>query len=125
MNSRDKGKRGEREVAAILRAELGIDVTRNLVQSREGGCDLLIPGWAPEVKFYIEVTPGLKKTWWEQTIEQAKRAMKHPVLFYRQNRREWTAVCSLSVLCGIGGEDILWTAEMSVPAWCAVYREKQ
>lgn len=124
MNSRDKGKRGEREVASLLREELGIEVTRNLVQSREGGCDLLIPKWAAEVKLYAEVTPALKKEWWEQTLEQAKRAAKYPVLFYRQNRRGWVAVCPLSVLCGIPGEDILWTAELSVPAWCAVYREK-
>ena len=68
MNSRDKGKRGERELANLLQEYLGRDVTRNLVQSRDGGYDLNIEGIALEVKRREELA---LREWWDQTVEQA------------------------------------------------------
>ena len=51
ISSRRKGKRGELEVAALLRDLLGTAVVRNLTQTRDGGHDLIgLPGWSAEVK---------------------------------------------------------------------------
>ena len=91
--SRDKGKRGEREVAQILR-EHGYDAHRG--QQYKGGADspdvVGLPG------FHIEV----KRT--EQArvydfMEQAKAesaAGEIPLVVHRQNGREWLAVMTFS-----------------------------
>lgn len=95
--SRDKGQRGEREVIQLLQpvvnrvfAEVGREppkLERNLMQSREGGHDLVGLEWlALEVKRHETLSVG---SWWEQTKKQAGTS-KVPVLFYRQNgQRSW------------------------------------
>lgn len=121
---RNKGAAGERELAKILRDELGVDITRNLVQSREGGADLLgVAGWAIECK--RTASPALR-TWWLQACQQADRAGMKPALIYRLDRCEWKVVVAMQNLFPpfeyhpIG---LTWTVEMSLPAWCAVVRE--
>lgn len=86
--SRNKGQRGEREVADIIYYATGIQVSRNLEQTRNGGHDLNgIPGVSIEVKRQeILCLPA----WWRQTLAQAKRNDNAiPVLAYRQNKRPW------------------------------------
>ena len=47
---REKGKRGEREVAALIRDLLGYEVRRR-VRQHDGDSDLVgVPGWSIEVK---------------------------------------------------------------------------
>ncbi|NBW12661.1 MAG: hypothetical protein EBR82_32020 [Caulobacteraceae bacterium] len=88
---RNKGARGERELFALLSDGLGLNITRNLVQTRSGGADTMdIPGFAIEVKRQ-EV---LKMSeWWTQTLSQA--GDKIPVLAYRQSRKPWHFLISL------------------------------
>ena len=99
--SRDKGKRGEREVVAMLQehvvdevcAELGVEpplVERNLNQAFQGGCDIVgVPGVAVEVKFREQLSPDV---WWEQTLQQASTVPGAlPVMFYRKSRVRWRA----------------------------------
>lgn len=125
--SRNKGARGERELAAILREELGADIVRNLEQARDGGCDLIgVDGWAIESKRVHKLTGADLRAWWAQAEGQALSAGKRPVLAFREDRRGWRVVVNL---CDIapdverwGGYD--WTATMSVPAWCALVRER-
>lgn len=92
---REKGARGERELFALLSEQLGVVVQRNLVQTRDSGCDSLsIPGFSIEVKRHE--TP-FRNAWWEQA--EATRLQNGgviPLLFYRQSRRPWTAVFDLS-----------------------------
>ena len=86
-NSRSKGKAGELELAKLLRDELGIEVTRNLEQTRNGGHDLMgLPMIALEVKRqeHIKLTD-----WWLQTKEQANITNRIPVLAYRKSRQPW------------------------------------
>jgi hypothetical protein len=93
------GQDGEREVAAILRDHLGLDVTRNWQQqSAVGGMDLSgVNGWAPEVKLKRVLSV---QAWWRQTLRQAEDAGAKPVLIYRQSgagrgllpEEKWTAV---------------------------------
>lgn len=96
--ARDKGKRGEREIAdrfiAIMeqvekelwKKGYSEDVKRNTLQSDRGGFDLVgIPGLAIEVKRCETLQLG---SWWQQCCKQAKDGLL-PVLFYRQNNRAW------------------------------------
>ena len=91
--SRNKGKDGERELAALLSAITGHDVRRR-VRQHDGDDDLQgIPGWSIEVKRYA--TAPLAKVageWWPQAVEQARATGTLPVLFYRGDRQPWRAV---------------------------------
>lgn len=88
INSRNKGANGEREVARILRDELGLDVHRNWQeQAAHGGSDLIgVPGWCIEVKRAKKYS----NKWWEQTQEQADQAvLQRPVLIYKLDYQSW------------------------------------
>ena len=86
--SRQKGQRGEREICKILSEKLGGEYKRNLMQTADGGYDVLgLDGWAIEVKFQEKLS--IEK-WWKQTVEQAND--KKPVLFFRKSREEWRVV---------------------------------
>lgn len=84
--SKSKGARGERELANILAEHLGIDVARNLSQSRDGGHDLDGLPLAVEVKRRETLRLG---EWWQQAVEQAYVCGKVPALAFRQNRQPW------------------------------------
>lgn len=104
LTSRNKGKRGEREVADLLQptvdcvaTELGLDagkllIQRNTVQSDRGGSDLTgLPGLSIEVKLCETLA---LESWWTQCQEQARGSKRIgaggvPVLFYRSNRKAW------------------------------------
>lgn len=103
LMSRNKGKRGEREVAHLLqtvadrvahnRRRKPLAIQRNTLQSDAGGFDLSgVPGVAIEVKHCETLALD---AWWEQTVEQASGesavdgVQRVPVLIYRQNRRPW------------------------------------
>ena len=50
INSRQKGRRGELEVARLIASALGVDVKINYAQAAMGGYDIAVWGWAIEVK---------------------------------------------------------------------------
>ena len=83
--SRQKGQRGEREICHLLAEQLGGEYKRNLMQTQEGGYDVLgLDGYAIEVKFQEKLQ--IEK-WWKQTVEQADD--KIPVLFFRKSHECW------------------------------------
>jgi Holliday junction resolvase len=88
---RNKGVRFERELANLLSEKLGTRVTRNWkVQSGEGGHDLEgLDSFAVESKACAELSLG---AWWKQTVQQAERSKRIPVLFYKQPRLNWKVV---------------------------------
>lgn len=102
-SSLDKGKRGEREVAAILNGllietmrELGYpedeisarSIQRNQNQSAVGGNDLSnTMGLGIEVKRHENISNI--NSWWSQCCEGAQRNNEWPVLIYRQNHQPW------------------------------------
>lgn len=109
VNAKQKGANGEREVAALLQPvvdkaymeTLGITLgevpklQRNLLQTREGGYDLVGLDWlALEVK-RVEalgvggIRKGHIRQWWAQCVASATRG-KEPVLIYRPNGWTWT-----------------------------------
>ena len=88
INSRTKGAAAEREVFALISDALGVRVERNLTQTRDGGYDTVVCGWAIEVKRQeILHLPD----WWRQCCEQAKNAELKPMLMYRKSRQPWMA----------------------------------
>ncbi len=87
--SRQKGQRGEREVCKLLADKLGGEYKRNLMQTQDGGYDVLgLDGYAIEVKFQEKLQ--IEK-WWEQTVQQSS-VERLPVLFFRRSREPWRVV---------------------------------
>lgn len=116
-SSLDKGKRGEREVIALLQpivdkvyaefegmrdARTGYEVKgprlqRNTLQSDSGGFDIVGLEWlALEVKFQETLNV---EVWWRQTCGQASEGQV-PVLFYRKSRVEWKVMTLSRVVAG-------------------------
>ena len=126
-SQRNKGKAGERELAAAIRDATGWDVRRR-VRQHDGDSDLEgVPGWSVESKRHKAAQRGDIRAWWAQTVEQAERTGSIPVLFFRADRDEWRAVWPVSVqLTHQRAEmwtDYGWTVEVSVQAWAEVARE--
>lgn len=127
---RNKGAAGEREFAKLLGGLLGIDLKRNLDQTRDGGHDLkggnLITGWAIEVK---RAKKPLLSGWWNQTVDQAVASGKRPVLAYRLDNHKWRVVVHLNQLNPLIVHDfdyaLVNTAEISVEAFAALVRWPQ
>lgn len=115
VNARDKGKRGEREAVLLLKevvdATVGsliedghlpqgyeIEVARNLMQTREGGADIMVicsmTSLIVEVK--LQEALGIRR-WWDQLIRavdgagraESLRSDRIPILMWRQKRKDW------------------------------------
>lgn len=120
--SRNKGKRGEREVARLLSDLLGVDA-RRLVRQHAGDSDVVgVDGWVIEVKRCERATPADISRWWDQAVAQAQADNGLPALFYRQNRRDWRVVWPLSVTIGAKyqWQEYSYAVESSPAAWAAV-----
>lgn len=141
--SRDKGQRGEREVASILNgvvkevwSKYGLPESvmpvfgRNLVQTQSGGHDLDGVDWlAVEVKRHE--TEHVKQ-WWEQAKGQAKahevalakrgvRMKVHPVLMWRKNNCKWQ-VRMIGDLVTSSGKVVRTPTVVSLEAFLAWFR---
>lgn len=103
---KSKGDGGEREICKMLNDIIlplldkhGIDrpnvdiVQRNKNQAAVGGNDLTNTfGLSIEVKRQEALNIN---TWWKQCLEAANRNGEHPVLLYRQSRKQWKCVTFL------------------------------
>lgn len=90
VNSRAKGRRGEREVIDEIKALTGIQLEVNYSQTFGGGHDLLgLDGFAIEVKRKKQITTADLKSFWEQTTRQAIKIRLLPCLWFRADRCEW------------------------------------
>lgn len=106
MNSCRKGKKGERELARVLR-EHGFEASRNAQQQQSGG------GYdRPDV--VVEALPGVH---WEakrcerfylyDALDQARRDSADgqiPVVAHRRNRCRWVVVLDLADFLGMARE---------------------
>lgn len=119
--SRRKGATAERELAALLRDELGIPIERQLGQERDGGADLHVGRARIQVKRCERLAIP---QWWEQTVRDAGEQV--PVLAYRQSRRPWTfrmRFRDVMTLSGPLGEWLDGMCELEFPAFVYVARE--
>ncbi|MCH9664677.1 MAG: hypothetical protein K0U41_02385 [Gammaproteobacteria bacterium] len=112
LKSKNKGKRGEREIVNVLKPILeevvakfqdegyecgDMKLFRNQNQSFEGGYDIGGLDWlAIEVKFQEQLNVN---GWWKQTKAQTGPGQE-PVLFYRRSRMKWKVMTELRILCG-------------------------
>ncbi|MBV8470693.1 MAG: hypothetical protein JOY60_12650 [Burkholderiaceae bacterium] len=122
--SRNKGKSGEREAAALIADLTGWDVRRR-VRQHDGDSDLEgVPGWSIEVKRHASAGRSEIARWWRQCVAQA--GSLRPVLLFRLDRDSWRVVWPLALhLTGDPGAwpDYDMTVEGSPQAWAAVARE--
>jgi hypothetical protein len=92
LMSRNKGKRGEREVKVLFKTLFAEhDIRRNHQQAEQGGADLVdVPYFSVEVKL-VQAVPWGKALddWWDQCCAQATDEGKDPCLVFRQNRGQW------------------------------------
>lgn len=130
INSRAKGAQGEREFCKALGEYLGDALVeplkRNLEQTRNGGHDILgLEGWALEIKRYKVVKESDIKAFWEQAVEQAKRAGATPVLAYREDFQSWRVRIPWGFMMDDEwDEDVDFTLEMSIKAFASIIREQ-
>jgi hypothetical protein len=136
--SRTKGAVGEREFAAALHEHLGIKLVRRLRQYQSGGCDLEVSDddtgpvaaslgrYGIEVKRHAKATPGLLASWWAQAEGQGQASGKVPVLAYREDWGQWRVVVPLRAIHPDfpAGPGLDLTADLSVPGFAAVVRER-
>jgi Holliday junction resolvase len=127
INSRTKGKTGEREVINKLKDYLGddIELSRNLMQTREGGHDITGLPYALEVKRCEKLQ--LDK-WWMQTLKQAREAGLIPALAYRRSREQWQVLVPAYVLDPDyrqyhWSEDIQFTIKITIEMFAHLIRE--
>lgn len=109
---RNKGQRGEREVAEILSRALGVDVERKLGAARDGGHDIEAGGFAVECKRAERPSLG---SWWTQASENATKAGLHPMVTWRPNRGEWLAVVPLEILAELLNDSLRWNFNQTRP----------
>jgi hypothetical protein len=125
ISSRRKGKAAELEFAREMTLLLGVDVRRNLAQSRAGGHDLLaLEPFAVEVKRCETLA---LPAWWRQTCAQAELAGLQPALAWRRSRQPWSVVVPLGCLHpdfeGMSFWRLEMTATLTVDGFAAVVRE--
>jgi len=111
--SRDKGKRGEREAAALLR-DHGYTEARRTQQYCGRDADgtasdvIGIPGYHIEVKR----TERARLYEWMEQAERDRRPEEIPVILHRQNGKRWLAIMPAEMLLDLiraaeakGGEE--------------------
>ena len=114
INSRAKGLRGEREIRNLIQELTGFRLARNTEQSEKGGYDLKVDltglktthekllalkfdAFAFEIK---NTAREFQHAYWVQTVEQAVRYARHPVLMYKIPLKGWRVATCLYVLRG-------------------------
>lgn len=103
-SQRTKGANGERELCRILSDELGTVVKRNLSQTREGGCDIVLGPYNVEVKRRARI--GQIYDWIEQAEASCVDTGRKPVVICRADGKGWLAVVRLPQWIEAAREDI-------------------
>ena len=123
MNSRNKGRRGEREVIEVIKTLTDIQLEVNYSQTYGGGHDLLgAEPYAIEVKRRKTITQGDVRQWWVQTWEQADKVSLIPCLWYRADRQQWQVVIPHSNKL-LPDDDFNCTATINPELWAKIYKE--
>jgi hypothetical protein len=91
---RQKGARGENELAQLLTDQLGFVVKRKLGQARDGGDDIQVGKYKIEVKRHER----LSVMDWVRQVEATCGVGEVPIVVFRQNGQPWRAVVPLDTL---------------------------
>lgn len=104
INSKQKGARGERELAEILREKYGFEKARRGQQYCGANGDADVVDALPFI--HIEVK-RVEKLNIDDALDQATRdceAGRIPVVFHRRNKKKWKATLDLDMFMAIYGE---------------------
>ncbi len=123
INSRQKGSAGEREFMKEFKLISDVKLKRNFDQAAYGGHDIVVAErdsdlaifiadrYAIEVKRRQRIKPNDMQRFWDQTVTQAKRVEKYPLLAYREDYKMWRM---LYPLMWYNDKTIDGTADMSL-----------
>lgn len=89
--ARNKGARGENELAKLLSDELGYVVKRKLGQARDGADDIEVGPYRIECK--RQETLSIMK--WCRQVEACTKPDEIPTVIFRQNGEQWRVVLRL------------------------------
>ena len=89
-SQRTKGQAGERELAGIINDELGTSISRNLDQTRDGGCDLWLTVAGKPMAIECKRQERASVPAWLAQV--AKVEAEYHVVAWRPSRQPWT-VC--------------------------------
>ena len=103
---RTKGAAGEREVCDLIFQHLGIQVHRNLSQTRDGGADIKLNPYSIEVKRRAAI--GNVYGWIEQATAGCEPS-ERPIVVCRADRKEWLAILPIEELFRLIREEIAAT----------------
>ena len=104
-HQRRKGAAGERELAAELSAQLGIEIKRVLGQARDGGFDIRVGPFAVEVKRRKRI--GLVYEASGQAEESTnKPPFQTPVIAMRADGKDWLVTLRLCDFIKLAREEI-------------------
>ena len=124
-NGRVKGANFERELARMIKDQLGVDTKRDLEQYRasDHGDLIGLDGWTIEAKRYASNAGGnYKPEWWSQVTSAANANGTEPVLIYKYDRQPIKCVVRLSSInSDFADKDN--TAVITFPTWCMLVRE--
>lgn len=105
--SRRKGATFEREIANDIRDDMGIKVTRNLDQARDGGNDINLAPFRLECKRYAKIAVY---EWLRQAVASMREPYEVPVVIARADNEEAIAIMRWSDFKKLAREEI--TKEM-------------
>lgn len=88
-SQRTKGASGERDVCNLIKEHLGVEVKRNLNQTREGGADIKMPPFSIEVKRRARIA---LYDWMTQAYCGCDYDDEIPLVVCRGDHKEWLAV---------------------------------
>lgn len=102
-NAKRKGNAGEVEFCKLISDNLGIDVHRNLQQTRDGGADIKLKPYSIEVKRRAAI--GNIYDWMNQATEGCDTA-ERPIVVCRADRKQWLAILPIDELFRLIREEV-------------------
>jgi hypothetical protein len=102
-SQRTKGAAGEREVCHILRESLGVEASRNLTQTREGGCDIEVGRFNFEVKRRKGIAVH---DFMDQAVKSVGDSDRTPVVVCRGDGKEWLCIMRLDDALPLIGNEL-------------------
>jgi Holliday junction resolvase len=124
--SRNKGARGEREICALLRDNLGGQYNRLLKQyqqSQLADIEQLVGPYSLEVKNCATLE---LKSWWGQAVQAATKRGAIPCLAYKVPRKGWRFRVPLPKAWESGhqwGRDLQYTMDLAPDGFFLIVRE--
>ena len=102
-SQRTKGAAGEREVCELIFQNLGIQVHRNLSQTRDGGADIKLNPFSIEVKRRAAISNIYD---WIDQAERGCEFPERPIVVCRADRKQWLAILPIEELFRLIREEV-------------------